>query len=99
MIGPGVSHGHAVSEVIGVVVAEVALSSAERLIEGVYRNDLTEQQRHDVASVLRAVQIAADFKDKGAIVRRLNRLDDIETRWADAVGDSNTCDCPERTET
>jgi hypothetical protein len=97
MTGP-VSTARAVSSVIGIVATEAALSPAERLIEGVYRNDLTEQERHDVASVLRAVQIAADFREKGAVSRRLILLDDIETRWADAVGESDTCDCPERTE-
>ena len=88
MTGP-VSHGRAVSEVIGVVAAENALSPAERLIDAVYRNTLTEQERHDVASVLRAVQIATDFKERGAVARRLIRLDDIETRWRDAIGDES----------
>lgn len=97
MTGP-VSAARAVSSVIGIVAAEAVLSPAERLIEGVYRNDLSEQERHDVASVLRAVQIAAGFREKGAVSRRLILLDDIETRWADAVGESDTCDCPERTE-
>ena len=84
-----VSYSRAVSEVIGVVAAEAALSPGERLIEAVYHDDLTEQQRHDIASVLHAVKLAADFRDKGSIARRLVQLDDIETRWRDAIGEQS----------
>lgn len=87
MIGPGVSHAHVVSTFVGDWAAEVVLSPAERLIEAVYRDDLTEQERHDIASVLRAVQLAADFREKGSVSRRLNLLDQIEGRWLDVLGE------------
>lgn len=86
MTGHEVSHAHAVSTVIGIVAEESTLSPADRLIERVYREDLTGQERHDIASVLRAVQLAADFGEKGSVSRRLNLLDQIEGRWLDVLG-------------
>lgn len=89
MIGPGVSHAHAVSTVIGIMAEETALTPADRFIERVYRGEMDDSLRHDIASVLRAVQLAADFREKGAVSRRLNLLDQIETRWLDVLGEQS----------
>ena len=89
MTGSGTSHARAVSTVIGIVAEETALTPAERFIERVYRDEMDDSLRHDIASVLRAVQLAADFREKGSVARRLIHLDDIETRWADAVGEQS----------
>jgi hypothetical protein len=72
--------------VIGVVAAEAALSPADRLIEAVYHDDLTDDLRHRIASVLVAVGEAERFAEKGSISRRLNLLDQIEGRWRDVLG-------------
>lgn len=90
MIGPGVSHAHAVSQVIGVVAAESSLSPAERLIDKLYGAEpLTPQERHDIATLLYALQRACGPLDPGATVRKAIRLDRLVETWADVFGEQS----------
>jgi hypothetical protein len=91
VIGPGVSHAHAVSTVIGIVAEESALSPAERLIDKLWgsQEPLSAQERHDVATLLYALQRACGPLDPGAMVRKAIRLDGLMETWADVFGEQS----------
>lgn len=89
MTGP-VGYGRAVSEVIGVAAAEVALSPAERLIDRLYGTEpLTPQDRHDAATLIYAMKRACGPIDSDAAVRKAIRLDGLMETWVDVFGEQS----------
>lgn len=90
-----VSSARRASAAIGVVATENALTSAELLRERVYRGELSEQDRHDVASLLTAVESVCAPLGPDSTLHRLTLLADLMDRWDSIVDTARPSSAPE----
>jgi hypothetical protein len=63
---------------------------ADALIDKLYGGQpLTTQERHDLASILYAVQEAARFNETGAAVRKATHFDRVRARFVEVFGETS----------